>query len=98
MWDLITLIVHVVRLSLFSFLIASRLFHYPRQATFSAQHPVLLAWFSHMQRYKIGYSQSFHKLHDLVGEAGTPTEDVCSLRAYATVCVSCCKIRNCWET
>jgi len=88
MWNLITLIEHVVRLSLFSLLIASHLFHYPWQATFSAQHPVLHAWFFHMQCYKTGYSPSFHKLRALAGAGGVPTQ-TCSLGAYTVASVSC---------
>lgn len=59
MQNLITLIERVVRLSLFSFLIASLLLHYPWQATFWAQHPTLQACFSHMQRHRTGCCPSF---------------------------------------
>lgn len=58
------------------FLIAFCLFPYPWQATFSAQHPGLHACFSHVQRYRTGYSRRFHKPYDLVGVAGVPDEDV----------------------
>lgn len=79
MQNLITLIERVVRLSLFSFLIASRLLHYPWQATFSAQHPALHSCFSHLQCYRTGCSPSFPELQDGVGVAGMPGGALCSL-------------------